>query len=111
SILGARDYEGEPLKAVFPLKDGTFYVTHGGASPFLNQHHVVPAQHHALDLVGLDGIGRRADGLFPSELDKYVIYGAEVVAPCTGMVTASESTLSDMTPPKGDPENVAGNHV
>lgn len=111
AILGARDYEGEPVKLVFPLKDGTFYVTHGGASPFLNQHHVVPAQQHALDLVALDGIGRRADGLFPSDLDKYVIYGAEVVAPCTGKVTATESALPEMTPPEGDSENVAGNHV
>lgn len=111
AISGARDYEEEPAKLVFPLKTGTFYVVHGGASPFLNHHYVVPAQKHALDIVALGDLGRRADGVFPKDPAKYVIFGSEVVAPCKGRVLSAEGSLPDMTPPEGDPSSLVGNHV
>lgn len=104
-------YPGEAVRLAFPLQDGTYYVAHGGDSPVLNYHNPYPAQRYALDILALDGMGRRARGLAPADLDRYVIFGATVHSPCDGVVHAAVDGLPDQTPPRADREHAAGNHV
>src|SRR5690606_22061 len=65
----------------------------------------------ALDIVQLNSLGMRAQGLAPTELAKYFIYGAELVAPCSGQIIAAGDGLPDQTPPDMDAEKPFGNHV
>jgi hypothetical protein len=57
----------------FPLKQGTYYVAHGGNSSLVNHHYKNQAQRFALDIVKLNRWGVRARGLYPSELNRYEI--------------------------------------
>jgi len=112
SALSARSFPAE--KAVplsFPLKDGNFHILHGGSSELMNHHYPIRAQKFALDIVQLNALAIRARGLLPTDLNAYAIFGSDVVAPCSGEVIASESSLKDLTPPNGDDENLLGNHV
>lgn len=53
-----------------------------------------------------------AAGLFPSDLRKYAVYGAEIIAPCSGEVIAAEGTLSNRRPLDPDSsDRRGGNHV
>ena len=95
-----------------PLRDIPSVVLHGGGSPFINAHAKVQPQNYALDIVGLDGWGRRA-GFFGSngELSRYQIFGATLYSPCSGRVAAAVDGHEDMIPPATDRKNLAGNHV
>lgn len=94
-----------------PLAEGRYYVFHGGASSVINRHAGVPAQRYAVDLVALNGEGRRAAGLAPDKMSAYAIYDRPVVAPCTGTVIDSRDGAPN-TPLGGqDRTNPAGNHV
>lgn len=104
-------YSADAVSLSFPLQDSSYYVGQGGNSHFLNYHNPNPAQQYALDIVALNGLGARASGLYPSELEKYVIYGATVYSPCTGTVLEAVDGLPDQIPPARDTENLAGNHV
>jgi hypothetical protein len=92
--------------------EGTNVVLNGGSSPFTNAHFRVRPQDFALDIVGVNAIGSRAS-LFGShgDLGSYVIYGAPIFSPCDGRISAVVNTLPDHSPPDGDTENPAGNHV
>jgi hypothetical protein len=105
---------------VSPLKHGVFYVANGGYSILINPHMKTlareslagyRAQSYALDIVRLDRFGRRADGLRPTELGRYYIFGEPVYAPCAGVVAATENRLPDRTPPEYDRQHPAGNFV
>ncbi|MEQ1878018.1 MAG: M23 family metallopeptidase [Bdellovibrionia bacterium] len=110
--LTARNFAPEKAIALsFPLRGGTFHVGHGGSNETMNQHHRVPAQRHALDIVKVNSFGIRALGFLPEDLTKYAAFGAEVVAPCSGEILGSESELADQTPPQMDPKHLAGNHL
>ncbi|RMF57378.1 MAG: M23 family metallopeptidase [Calditrichaeota bacterium] len=105
--------EGVPLQ--FPLKHGTFYVMHGGASPLLNQHYrpfPTPIQ-YSVDITRLLPGGTRANGLYPEDLDEYAIYGDSVFSPCNGKVVELVDSLVDMPPSEMDTSlaHVAGNHL
>ncbi|NTV38254.1 MAG: M23 family metallopeptidase, partial [Anaerolineales bacterium] len=69
------------------------------------------AQSYALDIVRLDPFGRRAQGLWPTDLGRYHIFGEPVYAPCAGVVAQTEGQLPDQTPPETDPRRPAGNFV
>jgi len=99
------------LDLASPL-NGTNVVLSGGGSPFTNAHFRVRPQDFALDIVGINAVGNRAS-LFGSYRDpgSYVIYGAPIFSPCDGRISAVVSTLPDYSPPDGDVENPAGNHV
>jgi hypothetical protein len=101
----------EPVALQFPLRDGWFMVGQGGDSPLINHHNRHPAQRFALDITALNRFGFRANGILPTELDRYAIFGKPVVSPCDGTVMAARDGLADLTPPRQDRENVAGNHV
>lgn len=96
---------------VMPLRDGVSYVGHGGASTWLNYHHVSRAQAYAVDIVGLNAAGRTSSGLHPGDPTAYAIFGRTVYSPCSGAVIEARGDLADQRPPATDTENLAGNHV
>lgn len=95
----------------FPLRDGTYYVGQGGNKPIINYHNAHRSQKYALDIVAIDRWGRRSVGWYPSDLEKYVIYGKSLYSPCDGTVTQAVDGFPDLKPPASDPQNTAGNHV
>lgn len=94
-----------------PLAGGRFIVGQGGGNRLVNHHAGHRAQDRAVDIVALGPLGFRADGLLPSELTRYVVYGAAVVSPCEGRVLETRDRLPDLTPPERDRAHPAGNHV
>lgn len=95
----------------FPLKAGTYYVGQGGNHVYINYHNAYVSQQYALDIVKLNKFGIRAAGIYPEELEKYVIYGEQLYSPCTGSVLEVRNDLPDLTPPNADSENVEGNFL
>ncbi|SFP33702.1 M23 family metallopeptidase [Salibacterium halotolerans] len=110
-IINGYSAEEEAVELAFPLQNGTYYVSHGGADTQINYHNAHPAQEFAVDVVALNTLGSRAAGLYPENLDKYTIYGKELHSPCSGEVTASRSTLPDLTPPETNADQPRGNFV
>ncbi|MCP4048082.1 MAG: M23 family metallopeptidase [Gammaproteobacteria bacterium] len=100
-----------PYPLVFPLEGGSYYTTEGGSSRLTNNHHVNRAQRYALDFYQLDRLGRRCKGLFPKDLESYVIFCEPLYAPASGTILKARDGLHDMTPPEMDEVNRAGNHV
>ncbi|QTD43169.1 M23 family metallopeptidase [Sporosarcina sp. Te-1] len=96
---------------VFPIQEGAYYVGHGGNHRMMNYHQDYPPQKYALDILGLNGLGTRAKGLLPTNLDQYAIYGDRLVSPCNGTVVETQDGLIDMTPPEMDSDQPEGNHV
>ena len=94
-----------------PLEGGRFVVGQGGNNPLLNYHNTYAPQRFALDILALDDLGRRADGIEPSELEKYVIYGKPVVAPCDGTVVEAVNDSPGMAIGETNRDQPAGNHV
>jgi hypothetical protein len=103
-----------------PLKNGTYYIVNGGYSILINPHMKTlgreqlvsyRGQSYALDIVRLDGFGRRAEGLWPEESKRYHIFGEPVHAPCAGFVVRAESALADSAPFNPDRQHLAGNFV
>lgn len=104
-------YQGAPVQLRFPLAGGWYYVAQGGNSPLVNYHNSFEPQQYAVDIVALNSFGARARGLYPDALDRYRIYGTEVISPCDGTVLETVDGLPDQIPPASDTENAAGNHV
>jgi hypothetical protein len=112
--------EGLSVGLASPLKGGTFYVVNGGYSILINPHMKTlareslseyRAQSYALDIVRIDRFGRRSQGFWPKDLERYHIFGEPVYAPCAGKVAHVEDQLPDQTPPESDRRQPAGNHV
>ncbi|GGK44793.1 M23 family metallopeptidase [Salinarimonas ramus] len=111
--------EGPVAQIAFPLAGGRFIVGSGGHHDLLNPHRKVleperahlRGQAHAIDFLGLDGLGLRARGLHPADPTAYAIFGKPVLAPCAGRVVEARDGLPDLPPPHRDAENLAGNHV
>ncbi|RKQ33453.1 M23 family metallopeptidase [Oceanobacillus halophilus] len=101
----------EAIELTFPLKDGTYYIAHGGSTTMMNYHNSYDPQAFALDVLALNNYGARANGLYPKDLDKYVIYGDILYSPCSGNVLETEENLPDLTPPEMDPQQPKGNYV
>jgi hypothetical protein len=120
ALSGYRPPPGPSLRLASPLKGGTFYVLNGGYSILINPHMKTltqeslsgyRAQSYAIDLVRIDRFGRRAEGLWPQDLNQYHIFGEPVYAPCTGRVAHAEGRLPDRPPSETDREHPAGNFV
>ncbi|PBB04648.1 M23 family metallopeptidase [Salimicrobium humidisoli] len=101
----------EAIELAFPLDNGTYYVGQGGASTQINQHHANLEQQYALDIVQLNPLGVRSTGIYPAELDRYKIYGAELVSPCSGKIVGARTDMTDLNPPEANPEQPRGNYV
>jgi hypothetical protein len=111
-----RDYEEEAVALAFPLREGRYYVGHGGNSPVVNYHNTYAPQRYALDIVKLNAWGYRASGWYPDDLERYAIYGDRLYSPCAGIVRKAVDGYPDRRPsdyanglPEGTP--AAGNHV
>lgn len=101
----------DAIELAFPLKKGPYYVGQGGNQVQINYHNAYASQQYALDVVKLNKFGSRANGVYPEELDKFVIYGEQIYSPCTGSVLEVRNDLPDLTPPDVDSENAEGNFV
>ena len=110
------------VNLAFPLQPGRYLVVNGGMNISTNAHletldarfpryRAWRGQSYGVDLVGLDRWGLRARGLQPADPHAYAIYGARVLAPCTGRVVSTVKALPDMQVPATDREHLAGNHV
>jgi len=115
SILG-RYYTEDPIALHFPLKNGRYYVAHGGNTPMMNYHNEYLPQQFALDIVKINTWGFRTKGWYPDDLHKYAIYGDKLYSPCSGIVRKAVDGFEDRLPSdfkNGLPEGThpAGNHV
>ena len=99
------------IELSFPLRNGWYYVAHGGAWHIVNYHASNKSQRFALDIVRLNSLGFRARGLYPSRLKAYAIFHDVLYSPCNGRVTAVVNDLPDLPPGEMDSERVAGNHI
>ncbi|UQE76020.1 M23 family metallopeptidase [Gordonia sp. PP30] len=100
-----------------PLDPGAYYVTSGGSRSAVNRHLLTSdsdqwrGQRRGVDLVKVDGLGRRAHGIAPADPAAYYIYGAPVISPCVGTVAETRADLPDHRVPDIDSDNPAGNYV
>lgn len=99
------------LDLEFPLKEGTYYIGQGGNQVQMNYHQEYEPQKYALDILAVNSYGIRARGLYPTDLEKYEIYGHPITSPCNGIVVEAKDGLTDLQPPEADPENATGNYV
>lgn len=111
---------GEPVDVEFPLHQGTYLVANGGGIALVNAHlatltgerfRAYRGQSYGVDLVRVDGWGRRARGFQPRDPRAYTIFGDSVFAPCAGRVVRAEDGIADQPVPEVNREHMAGNHV
>jgi len=125
---GARAVAGRALPPVEvvdianPFGPGRYLVGHGGSTPLVNGHMRTlddsvarfrpwRGQSYAVDFFGIGPLGLRATGWRPADPAAYAIFGAPLVAPCSGSVVATENDAPDFDVPGQDPERRLGNHV
>lgn len=105
-------YPGGGINLSFPLRSGTYSVLQGGNGRMANPFHGTgPHGMFALDLVKLNRLGNRAEGLAPQSLASYASYGETVYSPCVGKVVAAFDGLPDNPPGMPDVARPEGNHV
>lgn len=104
-------HDSEPVRLSSPLRGGAFYVGQGGNSSLINYHNAHATQRYAMDILELNDIGTRAASLYPTELERYVIFGRAVRSPCDGVIVAAVDGLADNVPPDRDRDHPTGNHV
>jgi murein DD-endopeptidase MepM/ murein hydrolase activator NlpD len=101
--------EGHETQLSLPFK-GRWLVFWGGDTRELNQHHDIPNQRFALDLlgVGADGKTQRGDG---THNEDYYAFGRELLAPADGTVIEVIEGVRDNTPGSMNPYSAVGNCV
>jgi Peptidase family M23 len=104
-------FSGESVELSFPLKNGAYYISHGGNSPAINHHNTNPAQRYALDIGKLNALGARANGLYPRSLTDYAISEEALYSPCDGTIDNLVNDLPNLAPGESDRKNRAGNHI
>src|SRR5699024_8114579 len=110
-VLQAYQYNDQALDLLFPLKEGDYIIGQGGNSVIMNYHNAYEDQKYALDILKINELGARADGLYPKKNTQYEIYGDTIMSPCDASILESENDLDNMVPGEMDTENIAGNHV
>lgn len=109
--LRGRRFAGDGIEAVFPMRSGFYCIVAGGSSVVLNHHFPAGYARFALDIVKLDRFGFRAQGLYPKDLSKYLVFGEMVYSPVQGTICKTVDGIPDMVPPHQDREHPAGNYV
>ena len=103
-----------------PLGPGRYLVVSGGATLAVNAHLRTldlpraadfRGQSYAVDIIGIDRIGRRSSGIQPPDPSAYVIQGRPVLAPCAGQVIGLTSGVPDNTVPDMTRDPMTGNSV
>ena len=102
---------GETLDVTFPLNSGTYYVLQGGASAVTNPFHALGSSKLAIDIVKLNSLGNRADGIAPRALSAYEIFGEKLYSPCQGIIIKVRDSLPDNPPGDPDTEHPEGNYI
>ena len=92
-----------------PFKD-SWLVLWGGDTRELNQHHDMPNQRFALDLLGVGEGGKTQQGGGTRNEDFYA-FGREVLAPAEGTVIEVIEGVRDNTPGSMNPFSAIGNCV
>jgi hypothetical protein len=105
--------ETAPQKQVTELSlpfKGKWMVGWGGDTKELNQHHDIPAQRFAFDLLGVDENGKthRGDG---TKNEDYACFGREILAPADGVVVEAIDGVRDNAPGSMNPYCLVGNCV
>lgn len=100
----------EQMRREESIKKNKAYKDHNQEDE-LDEEKVNAAQKYAIDFSKLNNFGLRANGIYPSDLSKYAIYGSNVLAPCNGQVIGIESSIVDNNPPKMDYKNFFGNYI
>ncbi len=114
SFLALRGYRipENTVELSSPLKSGKFIILHGGSRPMVNAHFHVNPQNYAIDIVGLNEFGMRANSIGGGKtLKNYKIYGEPVYSPCKGKIILVVDEFEDLQPPQTDTKNIAGNHI
>lgn len=96
-------------KLDLPFK-GRWLVFWGGDTKELNQHHDVPNQRFAFDLLGADADGKTHKGEGRANED-YFAFGREILAPADGTVTDVINGVRDNVPGSMNPYSALGNAV
>lgn len=104
-------YYSNPVELAFPLKEGNFYMAHGGTNEVINHHYSVPAQKYAMDILRLNQFGFRANKWSPKNLDDFCIFGSTLYSPCDGTIIESLDQCEDLEPMVMDAKNLAGNYL
>ncbi len=100
------------VELAFPFSDGDYYVVQGGGSSWLNHHYPHDAKYrYALDIVRLNSIGRRANGLLPEAMEAYWIYGEAVLSPCGGKIVGVKDGWVDSPIFSRDADEPGGNQI
>lgn len=99
------------LNVNFPLNDGTYYVLQGGTSVITNPFHAMSGSKMAIDIVKLNSLGNRADGIAPRALSAYEIFGETLYSPCQGSIFKVRNSLPDNPPGHPDTEHSEGNYI
>ena len=119
---GRRLPDAPVVDLLFPLAAGHYLVVSGGTNLTLNPHadalDTTVAAHrpwlgtgYAIDVVALDGWGRRARGLVPASPAAYLIFNTAVLAPCAGTVLVAQDDRPDMPVPRHDDNHPSGNYL
>ncbi|WP_432695586.1 M23 family metallopeptidase [Marinobacterium sp. YM272] len=111
--LAIRSYypSEETTELVFPLGSGTYYVLQGGTSTITNPFHALGDSKLAMDIVKLNSLGNRAQGISPAGLSAYEVFGEKLYSPCQGTVFKVRDGLPDNPPGHPDTEHPEGNYV
>jgi len=91
-----------------PFK-GRWLVVWGGDTKELNQHHDVPNQRFAFDLLGVDERGQTRKGETQVNED-YFAFGREIPAPADGTVTDVITGVRDNVPGSMNPYSALNEH-
>jgi murein DD-endopeptidase MepM/ murein hydrolase activator NlpD len=101
--------EKNETKLSLPFK-GRWLVAWGGDTKELNQHHDVPNQRFAFDLLGVNKEGEMRKGKAQIDED-YSAFGREILAPADGLVTDVITGVRDNVPGSMNPYSALGNAV
>jgi murein DD-endopeptidase MepM/ murein hydrolase activator NlpD len=101
--------EKHQTQLTLPFK-GKWLVLWGGDIKELNQHHDVPNQRFAFDLVGVNDDGKTRKGEGKTNED-YFAFGREIIAPADGVVTDVINGVRDNVPGSMNPYSAVGNAV
>ncbi len=112
----------ETVQLETPLPAGSYLIVSGGNSGVINAHYATldptvarfkqwRGQSYALDLVQTNALGFRSFGFLPQDPAAYFIYGADILAPCAGVVSSVVDGVGDNPVPQVNRESMTGNHV
>lgn len=102
---------GKTFDVAFPFKSGTYYVLQGGVNIVTNPFHALGDNKLAIDIVKLNSLGNRADGIAPRALSAYRIFGVKLYSPCHGSIFEVRDSLPDNPPGNPDIEHPEGNYI